>query len=299
MSHPQEAHDSHPLNTHVLRLKDHDYLKSYVREALKFPMITQDEEIQLAKDWHEQGNKKSMEKLMNSHLKLVVRIANGYRGYGMNMGDMIAEGNIGMMQAIKGFDASKGFRFSTYASWWIQASIKDYIIKNWSLVKIGTTKAQKKLFFGLRRLKNKLAGQETHLSDETIKTISQTLSVSEKDVKDMNERLYQDYSLNARISTDEEGEWQDWLSNDIESHEVTLGHQQELEKRQELLKKSLGALPERDYHIFVERRLKEPPKTLAELSDALSLSRERIRQIEVSAFHALQKDMHKHAAILT
>lgn len=286
----------HPLDPHVIRMASKDHLTTYIRDAARFPMISADEEVSLAKKWHEEQDPKAMKRLMEGHLKLVVKLAQGYRGYGMALSDLIAEGNIGMMQAVKRFDHTKGFRFSTYAMWWIHAQLKDYIMKNWSLVKIGTTQSQKKLFFGLRSIKRKILNQgEEELSDDHIRTISEQMNVSEKEIKEMDERLHQDYSLNARVSSEDDGEWQDWLGSDVEAHDVTIAHQQELEKRQALLRQSLSVLTDRDRTIFIYRRLTEPPKTLDEIAHIMDVSGERVRQIEVSAFAKLQKEMHKHA----
>lgn len=290
-------HPRSSVSSYVPRMKDGDYLKSYMRDAAKFPMISADEEIELAKDWHAKGDSKAMKQLLESHLRLVIRIARGYKGYGMSTTDLIAEGNIGLMQALRRFDPEKGYRFSTYAMWWIKAAMKDFVMKNWSMVKIGTTSAQKKLFFGLRNLQNKVLSEEekAQLSDDHIKSISSTMDVSEKEVREMSQRLNQDYSLNASIKTGEDAEWQDWLSDEVDNHEVTIAHQQELEKRRVLLQEALRVLPDREKEVLFERRLTEPPKTLDEIGKSMNLSKERIRQIEVGGFKLLQKEMQKRA----
>ena len=270
-----------------------DRTTKYIHKVRKIPMLTVDEEYQLAKQWREEGDRTAVDKLVASHLKLVNKIAAGYRGYGLPMSDLIAEGNIGMMQAMKHFDPEKGFRLSTYAMWWIKASIQEYVLKSWSLVKIGTTASQKKLFFSLRKTKNKLKiYDDTDLTPEAVTKIAEKLKVKEHEVLQMNARMTsQDHSLNAPLKTGEEGtgEWQDWLADDRLNQEHHVVHLDEMKKRQKLLDDAMQSLNEREQKILIERRLSEPPKTLEALSAVHSISRERVRQIEVKAFDKLQK----------
>ena len=273
-------------------------LSRYLSEIRKFPMLEADEEFMLAKRWTEHGDTEAAGRLVTSHLRLVAKIAMGYRGYGLPVSELISEGNVGMMQAVKRFDPDRGFRLATYAMWWIRAAIQEYILHSWSLVKMGTTAAQKKLFFNLRRLKGQLqAIDEGDLAPENVKKIAQTLDVPEQDVINMNRRLASpDHSLNAPLRVDGEGEWQDWLVDETEDQETRLSNQQELHKRRALLKNAMSALNDREKHILTHRRLRETPTTLEDLSQEYGISRERVRQIEVRAFEKLQKAI-KNAAI--
>jgi len=280
------------------RLDPQSNLSRYLSEIRKFPVLEAQEEFMLAKNWTEREDTEAAHKLVTSHLRLVAKIAMGYRGYGLPLGELISEGNVGLMQAVKRFDPDKGFRLSTYAMWWIKASIQEYILRTWSLVKIGTTAAQKKLFFNLRKLKGQLqAIDDGDLSSENVKKISENLNVPEADVVSMNRRLSgPDNSLNAPLKVEGDGEWQDWLVDESANQEEVLGEQEELDGRRKLLEQSLANLNERERHIFVERRLTENPKTLEELSEVYSISRERVRQIEVRTFEKVQKAM-KTAAL--
>jgi RNA polymerase sigma-32 factor len=273
-------------------------LSQYLQEIRKFPMLEANEEYMLAKAWAEHKDSKAAHKLVTSHLRLVAKIAMGYRGYGLPVADLIAEGNVGMMQAVKRFDAEKGFRLATYAMWWIRAAIQEYILRSWSLVKIGTTAAQKKLFFNLRRLKGQIeAIEEGDLLPEHVTTIAEKLDVSEQDVVSMNRRLSaMGHSLNAPLRADAEGEWQDWLVDDPPDQETLVAEKEEHDNRIELLQNAMEDLNERERHILAERRLAEPPKTLEELSQEYGVSRERVRQIEVRAFEKVQKAMRMAAA---
>jgi RNA polymerase sigma-32 factor len=273
-------------------------LTRYLQEIRKFPMLEPEEEYMLAKRWKEREDSEAAHRLVTSHLRLVAKIAMGYRGYGLPLSELISEGNVGMMQAVKRFDPDRGFRLATYAMWWIRAAIQEYILHSWSLVKMGTTAAQKKLFFNLRKLKGQLqAVEDGDLSPENLKKIATELDVPEADVISMNRRLASpDHSLNAPLRSDSEGEWQDWLVDETESQETRLGDRQELGLRRDLLEKALTHLNERERHILGERRLKENPTTLEDLSQQYGISRERVRQIEVRAFEKLQKAI-KAAAI--
>lgn len=261
-------------------------------------MLKPDEEYMLAKTWREHDDVEAAHKLVTSHLRLVAKIAMGYRGYGLPVAELISEGNVGMMQAVKRFDPERGFRLATYAMWWIRAAIQEYILHSWSLVKIGTTAAQKKLFFNLRKLKGQMqAIDEGDLKPEQVKAIAEKLDVSEGDVMSMNQRMAgHDHSLNAPLRVDGEGEWQDWLVDDDEGQEHHLAESEELQKRRALLTKAMENLNERERHIISERRLKDDPTTLEDLSSVYNISRERVRQIEVRAFEKLQKAI-KNAAI--
>ncbi len=273
-------------------------LSRYLAEIRKFPMLEPSEEFMLAKRWREHEDPEAAHRLVTSHLRLVAKIAMGYRGYGLPLSELISEGNVGMMQAVKRFDPDKGFRLATYAMWWIRAAIQEYILHSWSLVKIGTTAAQKKLFFNLRRVKGQLkAIEDGDLSPENVKEIATRLDVSETDVVDMNRRLAApDHSLNAPVRNDGEGgEWQEWLVDDTESQEVQLAENQELGKRQKMLAKAMQTLNPRERRILVERRLKEDPATLDDLSREFNISRERVRQIEVRAFEKVQRAIRKSA----
>ncbi len=265
-------------------------LSAYLAEVQKYPILTPEEEYMLAERWRNHGDAEAAKRLITSHLRLVAKIALGYRGYGLPLEDVIAEGNIGLMKAVKRFDPRRGFRLSTYAMWWIRASIQEYILRSWSLVKLGTTAAQKKLFFNLRRLKGQIkALEEGDLPPEAVKEIAKRLDVPEKEVIDMNRRLTgPDQSLNAQSQTETGAEWVDRLVSDAPDQEALLVEADETEKRRELLQKALEDLNERERHIFVERCLKEPPTTLEELSQIYGISRERVRQIEVRAFEKLQ-----------
>ncbi|HMG49436.1 MAG TPA: RNA polymerase sigma factor RpoH [Inquilinus sp.] len=273
-------------------------LSRYLQEIRQFPMLEPQEEFMLAKAWREHGDTESAHRLVTSHLRLVAKIAMGYRGYGLPISELISEGNVGMMQAVKRFDPDRGFRLATYAMWWIRAAIQEYILHSWSLVKMGTTAAQKKLFFNLRKLKGQLqAIEDGDLKPETVTKIATELSVPEQDVISMNRRLAApDHSLNAPLRVDGEGEWQDWLVDERDSQEVMLADKQELGKRQQLLKDAMGHLNDRERRILTERRLRDEPTTLEDLSQEYGISRERVRQIEVRAFEKLQKAI-RNAAV--
>ncbi len=272
-------------------------LSRYLQEIRKFPMLEAQEEYQLAKDYAEQGDLEAANKLVTSHLRLSAKIAIGYRGYGLPMGEVISEGNLGLMQAVKKFDPERGFRLATYAMWWIRASIQEYVLRSWSLVKIGTTAAQKKLFFNLRRLKGEINAIDEGLPVDKVKEIAKTLNVSETEVVNMNNRLTGgDQSLNAPLRDGEEsGEWQDWLQSDDENIEDALVAQDEYDHRQAVLQKAMRALNEREQAILTARRLSEPSKTLEELAQEFSISRERVRQIEQRAFEKLRDAMQELA----
>jgi RNA polymerase sigma-32 factor len=273
-------------------------LSRYLDEIRKFPMLEPDQEYMLAKRWREHDDRDAAHQLVTSHLRLVSKIAMGYRGYGLPIGEVISEGNVGLMQAVKRFEPDKGFRLATYAMWWIRASIQEYILRSWSLVKMGTTASQKKLFFNLRKIKGQLkALEEGDLHPDNVKKISTRLGVSEEDVISMNRRLAGDSSLNAPVRSDSEGgEWMDWLVDETEDQETTLGKSQELERRRDFLKKAMKGLNEREKRIFTARRLSEDTITLEDLSTEFGVSRERIRQIEVRAFEKVQKAVQKAAA---
>tara|TARA_B100001564_G_C20633843_1_gene668659 strand:- start:381 stop:1277 length:897 start_codon:yes stop_codon:yes gene_type:complete len=268
-------------------------LSLYLAQIKKFPMLDAEEEYMLAKNWKEHGNLQSAHKLVTSHLRLVAKIAMGYRGYGLPVNELISEGNIGLMQAVKKFDPDKGFRLATYAMWWIKASIQEYVLRSWSLVKMGTTTAQKKLFFNLKKLKNQIApGQEGDLKDDQVDEISKRLDVNSEEVVNMNRRMMgQEKSLNDPIKSGETDEWQDWLVDDSLDQELLISQKQEYDDKKELLKNAMRILNEREKEIIVARRLSENPKTLEELSKKYNISRERIRQIETKAFEKLQKSM--------
>ena len=273
-------------------------LSRYLDEIRKFPMLEPDEEYMLAKRWREHDDRDAAHQLVTSHLRLVGRIAMGYRGYGLPIGEVISEGNVGLMQAVKRFEPDKGFRLATYAMWWIRASIQEYILRSWSLVKMGTTASQKKLFFNLRKMKGQLkAFEEGDLHPDNVKKISTRLGVSEDDVVSMNRRLSGDSSLNAPVRADTEGgEWMDWLVDETEDQETALGKNQELERRRDFLKNAMKDLNDREKRIFTARRLSEDTITLEDLSSEFGVSRERIRQIEVRAFEKVQKAVQKSAA---
>jgi RNA polymerase sigma-32 factor len=268
-------------------------LSIYLAQIKKFPMLDAEEEYMLAKNWRESGNLKSAHKLVTSHLRLVAKIAMGYRGYGLPVNELISEGNIGLMQAVKKFDPEKGFRLATYAMWWIKASIQEYVLKSWSLVKMGTTTAQKKLFFNLKKLKNKIAPeQEGDLRPEHVQEISRRLNVNSKEVVNMNRRLMgHEKSLNDPIKAGETDEWQDWLVDDSLDQELIVSQKQEYDDKKDLLYDAIKILNDREKEIIEARRLSENPKTLEVLSKKYKISRERIRQIETKAFEKLQKSM--------
>jgi len=268
-------------------------LSIYLAQIKKFPMLDAEEEYMLAKNWRESGNLKAAHKLVTSHLRLVAKIAMGYRGYGLPVNELISEGNIGLMQAVKKFDPDKGFRLATYAMWWIKASIQEYVLRSWSLVKMGTTTAQKKLFFNLKKLKNQIApGQDGDLKDEQVSEISKRLDVESHEVVNMNRRMMgQEKSLNDPIKSGETDEWQDWLVDDSLDQELIVSQKQEYDDKKELLNSAMKILNSREKEIISARRLSEEPKTLEELSKKYKISRERIRQIETKAFEKLQKSM--------
>ena len=286
--------------TNLPALRGEGNLAVYLREIRKFPMLEPNEEFMLAKAWREHGDLEAAHRLVTSHLRLVAKIAMGYRGYGLPLSELIAEGNVGMMQAVKRFDPDRGFRLATYAMWWIKAAMQEYILHSWSLVKIGTTAAQKKLFFNLRRMKRDMKAIDAgDLSPEQVTEIAETLSVPEDEVVNMNRRLAGgDQSLNAPRRQDGEdgGEWQDWLADETESQETRFGAQQELHHRQKLLAAAMLGLSPREREIIAARRLTEHPATLEDLSAKHNVSRERIRQIEVRAFEKLQDNIKKAAA---
>ena len=281
----------------VPQLDPDSNLSRYLQEIRKFPILKKEEEYMLAKSWREHEDSEAAHQLVTSHLRLVAKIAMGYRGYGLPMGELISEGNVGMMQAVKRFDPERGFRLATYAMWWIRANIQEYILRSWSLVKIGTTAAQKKLFFKLRKLKGQIqAIDEGDMRPDQVEKIATALNVPEKDVVSMNRRLAApDNSLNAPLRAEGEGEWQDWLVDDSVDQETELAESQELQQRRELLMNAMGNLNDREKHIIKERRLTDEPKTLEELSNVYNISRERVRQIEVRAFEKLQKTVRSQA----
>ena len=268
-------------------------LSLYLAQIKKFPMLDSEEEYMLAKSWKDRGNLKAAHKLVTSHLRLVAKIAMGYRGYGLPVNELISEGNIGLMKAVKKFDPDKGFRLATYAMWWIKAAIQEYVLKSWSLVKMGTTTAQKKLFFNLKKLKNQIAPhQEGDLRDEHVEEISKRLEVNSHEVVNMNRRLMgHEKSLNDPIKAGETDEWQDWLVDDHLDQELIMSQKQEFDDKKELLYEAMTILNDREKEILRSRRLTEDPKTLEELSKKYKISRERIRQIETKAFEKLQKSM--------
>jgi RNA polymerase sigma-32 factor len=273
-------------------------LSRYLDEIRRFPVLSAEEEYTLAKDWKDTGNIEAAHKLVTSHLRLVAKIAMGYRGYGLPMGELIAEGNLGMMHAVKRFEPEKGFRLSTYAMWWIRASIQEYILRSWSLVKIGTTAAQKKLFFNLRRLKGEIkAIEDGDLKPDNVKRIADELDVSEDEVVSMNRRMSGgDYSLNAPISTDgESGDWMDWLEDDRQTQDVQFAEAEEYDVRRKLMVEAMKELNEREIEIIQARRLNDTPETLENLSQRFGISRERVRQIEVRAFEKLQLSVRNKA----
>src|SRR5471030_338876 len=268
-------------------------LSRYLQEIRKFPMLAQDEEFMLAKRWQEHQDTEAAHRLVTSHLRLVAKIAMGYRGYGLPLSELISEGNVGMMQAVKRFDPDRGFRLATYAMWWIRASIQEYVLRSWSIVKMGTTAAQKKLFFNLRKAKNNIGAiEEGDLTPEHLATLTDQLGVTATEVTDMNRRMSGgDASLNAPLRSDGESEWQDWLADDTADQETMLAEREELGERHGLLVDAMKDLTERERDIIQARRLQDEPATLEELSQKYGVSRERVRQIEVRAFEKLQRGM--------
>ena len=272
-------------------------LSRYLDEIRRFPMLQPEQEYMLARQWREQGDREAAQQLITSHLRLVAKIAMGYRGYGLPIGEVISEGNVGLMQAVKRFEPEKGFRLATYAMWWIRASIQEYILRSWSLVKMGTTASQKKLFFNLRKAKSQISAlEEGDLRPEQLKTIATRLGVNEQDVVDMNRRLGGDASLNAplRGDGDGEGEWQDWLVDDKDNQEFVLVEAEESQNRHQALRAALDVLNPRERRIFEARRLQDEPETLEVLSAEFDISRERVRQIEVRAFEKVQAAVRQH-----
>ena len=283
---------SSATNYNLPTLSNEGGLASYLAQIKKFPMLDAEEEYMLAKNWKTTGNLKSAEKLVTSHLRLVAKIAMGYKGYGLPVNEMISEGNVGLMQAVKKFEPEKGFRLATYAMWWIKASIQEYILRSWSLVKIGTTTAQKKLFFNLKKIKNQLAPRsEGDLRDEHVSEIAEKLNVKKEEVVSMNRRLSgKEHSLNAQIGEDGD-EWQDWLVDKEMDQELKFAHKEEMTQRKDLLSDSIKILNDREKEILYARRLNDEPTTLENLSKKYKISRERIRQIENKAFEKVQKHM--------
>ncbi|MEX1083777.1 MAG: RNA polymerase sigma factor RpoH [Xanthobacteraceae bacterium] len=275
-------------------------LTRYLEEIRRFPMLEPQQEYMLAKRWREHGDREAAHKLVTSHLRLVAKIAMGYRGYGLPIAEVISEGNVGLMQAVKRFEPEKGFRLATYAMWWIKAAIQEYILRSWSLVKMGTTANQKKLFFNLRKAKSKISAlEEGDLHPDQVKLIAKRLGVTEQDVIDMNRRLGGDTSLNAPIRDDgDSGEWQDWLVDDAPSQERILAESEEFGNRRAALSQALTVLNDRERRIFEARRLAEDPITLEELAEEFGVSRERVRQIEVRAFEKVQKAVKNRMATM-
>ena len=273
-------------------------LTRYLEEIRRFPMLQPQEEYMLAKSWREHGDRGAAHKLVTSHLRLVAKIAMGYRGYGLPISEVISEGNVGLMQAVKRFEPEKGFRLATYAMWWIKAAIQEYILRSWSLVKMGTTANQKKLFFNLRKAKSRISAlEEGDMRPDQVKIIARRLGVTEQDVVDMNRRLSGDTSLNAPIREEgDSGEWQDWLVDDHDSQEKVLAEHEEFATRRKALSEALSVLNDRERRIFQARRLADEPVTLEELADEFGVSRERVRQIEVRAFEKVQKAVRTRVA---
>ena len=274
-------------------------LSDYLNEIKKFPMLSSEEEFMLAKAWVDHDDRKSAHRLVTSHLRLAAKIALGYRGYGLPINEVVSEANVGLMQAVKRFDPDKGFRLATYAMWWIKASIQEYILRSWSLVKMGTTSAQKKLFFNLRKAKTRIGVMEDgELHPDNVKTIAENLNVSQDEVISMNRRMGGgDASLNVLVNTNNEGtlEWQDWIEDEDSDHAAKFADKQELDSRRVLLKSALSSLNQRECEILTKRKLIDDPLTLEDLSNEYNVSRERIRQIEVRAFEKLQKKMYELA----
>ena len=281
------------INSNLPSIAIEGSLSNYLAEIKKFPMLSNEEEYMLAKSWKDRGDLKSAQKLVTSHLRLVAKIAMGYRGYGLPVSELVSEGNIGLMQAVKKFDPEKGFRLATYAMWWIKASMQEYILRSWSLVKMGTTNAQKKLFFNLKKIKNQLSANEHgDLKPGHVEEISKKLNVKEEEVISMNRRLSgREKSLNDPIKDENGTEWQDWIADTTTDQEITLAHDQEMKERKKLMEDSFDILNEREKEILTARRLSDEIATLEELSKKYKISRERIRQIETKAFEKLQKAM--------
>jgi len=272
-------------------------LSRYLDEIRKFPMLEPSEEYMLAKRWREHGDREAAHKLVTSHLRLVAKIAMGYRGYGLPISEVVSEGNVGLMQAVKRFEPDKGFRLATYAMWWIKAAIQEYILRSWSLVKMGTTANQKKLFFNLRKAKGRISAlEEGDLRPDQVKQIATQLGVTEQDVVDMNRRLGGDASLNAPLREEGEGEWQDWLVDESASQESLLAAEEEGQNRLQALRNALSVLNPRERRIFEARRLSDDPMTLEDLSAEFGVSRERVRQIEVRAFEKVQEAVKRNLA---
>jgi len=273
-------------------------LTRYLEEIRRFPMLEPQEEYMLAKSWREHGDREAAHRLVTSHLRLVAKIAMGYRGYGLPIAEVISEGNVGLMQAVKRFEPEKGFRLATYAMWWIKASIQEYILRSWSLVKMGTTANQKKLFFNLRKAKSRISAlEEGDMHPDQVKTIAKRLGVTEQDVIDMNRRLGGDASLNTPIREDgDSGDWQDWLVDDSQSQENRLADSEEFDNRRQALGEALRVLNERERRIFEARRLADEPITLEDLAEEFGVSRERVRQIEVRAFEKVQDAVKRRVA---
>ncbi|SVB71192.1 uncharacterized protein METZ01_LOCUS224046 [marine metagenome] len=281
------------INTNLPSVSREGGLSNYLTQIKKFPMLDSEEEYMLAKSWRDRGDLKSAQKLITSHLRLVAKIAMGYRGYGLPVSEMVSEGNIGLMQAVKKFEPEKGFRLATYAMWWIKASIQEYILRSWSLVKMGTTTAQKKLFFNLKKIKNQLSPNNTgDLNTEHVEEISKRLNVKKEEVVSMNRRLLgKEKSLNDPIKGEDGTEWQDWIVDNKTDQELKLSHEQEFSQRKKLMDNSMSILNPREKEILTARRLSENIATLEDLSKRYKVSRERIRQIETKAFEKLQKAM--------
>jgi len=279
------------INTNLPSVSIEGSLTNYLAQIKKFPMLSAEEEYMLAKSWQDRGDIKAAQKLVTSHLRLVAKIAMGYRGYGLPVSEMVSEGNIGLMQAVKKFEPEKGFRLATYAMWWIKASIQEYILRSWSLVKMGTTTAQKKLFFNLKKIKNQLSPNNYgDLNNKHVEEISKRLNVKKEEVVSMNRRLLgKEKSLNDPIKDGDGAEWQDWLTDDKIDQELKLSHKQEFDQRKKLMNESMEILNAREKEILTARRLSENISTLEDLSKKYNLSRERIRQIETKAFEKLQK----------
>jgi len=279
------------INTNLPSVSIEGSLSNYLAQIKKFPMLSAEEEYMLAKSWRDRGDLKSAQKLITSHLRLVAKIAMGYRGYGLPVSEMVSEGNIGLMQAVKKFEPEKGFRLATYAMWWIKASIQEYILRSWSLVKMGTTTAQKKLFFNLKKIKNQLSPNNIgDLNTEHVEEISKRLNVKKEEVVSMNRRMLgKEKSLNDPIRDEDGGEWQDWIVDDKIDQELKLSQKQELDQRKKLMDESMGILNPREKEILTARRLSEDITTLEDLSKKYNISRERVRQIETRAFEKLQK----------
>ena len=279
------------------QFKTHENDLNFIMKSLKHvPLLTQEEEFLLVKKYQDENDEKAGHTLLNYHTRLVAKIAASYTGYNLSLHDLIAEGHIGMLQALHKFDSSRGFRFSTYATHWIHATIKDYVLKTWSLVKMGTGAKQKKLFFRLRQMKRKYAGHEIHLSDESVQKISEELDVNPDHVIKMDQRLSgQEFSLNQSRTSEDDGQWQDWLTDESTPHDVQLADLQEERKRKVLIDEAFEALNTRELEIINSRRLKEPPETLEEISSRLNISRERVRQIEIATFHKVQHRVQSRA----